>query len=107
VTVAVGHTFLSAVESNVPSGTTDVYVCIRADDVIVVRGADTASSPRNHLSATVHSITREGTLMRVELHCGFPLAALLTRQACEELALKCGDGVVALVKAPSVHLIPR
>lgn len=107
VTVAVGNTLLSAVESNVPSGTTDVHVCIRADDVIVLKGADTPSSPRNHLPATVHSIVREGTLMRVELDCGFALAALLTRQACEELALKPGDRVLALVKAPNVHLIPR
>ena len=102
-----GNALLSAVESNLPSGTTDVHVCIRDDDVIVLKGADTPSSPRNHLPATVRSITREGTLMRVELDCGFPLAALLTRQACEELALKCGDGIVALVKAPNVHLIPR
>ncbi len=48
---------------------------------------------------------REGILMRVELDCGFPLAALLTRQACEELALQAGDRVTALVKAPHVHLI--
>jgi molybdate transport system ATP-binding protein len=107
VTVAVGSTLLAAVESNAPPGTTDVHICIRADDVIVLKGADTPSSPRNHLSATVLSIMREGTLMRVELDCGFPLAALLTKQACEELALKPGDRVVALVKAPNVHVIPR
>jgi len=107
VTVAVGNTMLSAVEPNLPPGTNDVHVCVRADDVILLKGADTPSSPRNHLSSTVRSITREGTLMRVELDCGFRLAALLTRQACEELALKPGDRVVALVKAPNIHLIPR
>jgi molybdate transport system ATP-binding protein len=46
-------------------------------------------------------------MMRIDLDCGFPLAALLTKQACEELALKPGDSVVALVKAPNVHIIPR
>jgi len=107
VTVTVGNTLLAAVEANLPPGVTDVHVCIRADDVILFKGADTPSSPRNHLSSTVRSVTREGTLMRVELDCGFPLAALLTRQACEELALKPGDHAVALVKAPNIHLIPR
>jgi molybdate transport system ATP-binding protein len=74
---------------------------------MLLKGADAPSSPRNHLASTVRSITREGTLIRVELDCGFPLAAFLTRQACEELALNPGDRVVALVKAPNVHLIPR
>jgi len=49
----------------------------------------------------------EGPLVRIELDCSFPLSALLTRQACEELALQQGDGVLALVKAPNIHLIPR
>jgi molybdate transport system ATP-binding protein len=107
VTVAVGNTMLSAVEFNLPAGTADVYVCIRADDVILLKGADMPSSARNHLLGIVQSVNREGTLMRVELDCGFRLAALLTRQACEELAVKPGDWFLALVKAPHVHLIPR
>ena len=107
VIVAVGNTQLSAVESNLPRGTTDVHVCIRADDVILFKGADAPTSARNHLAATVRSIIREGALMRVELDCGFSLVALLTRQACEELALKPSDRVLTLVKAPKVHLIPR
>jgi molybdopterin-binding protein len=31
----------------------------------------------------------------------------VTRPACEELALKTGESVFALIKAPSVHLVPR
>jgi molybdate transport system ATP-binding protein len=107
VTVAVGNTLISAIKPDLPTGATDVHVCIRADDVILIKGADALGSPRDHLAATVRSITREGTLMRVELDCGFPLAALLTRQASDELALKPGDRVVALVKSSNVHLIPR
>lgn len=107
VTVQVGSTQLTAVESHLPRGTTDVYICIRADDVILLKGADRQSSSRNHLKGTIRSVSREGTLMRVELDCGFPLTALLTRQACEELSLTTGDSVVALVKAPKVHLMSR
>jgi molybdate transport system ATP-binding protein len=51
-------------------------------------------------------VAREGTLVRVELNCGFNLAALITRQACDEMALKSGDRIMALVKAPNIHLIP-
>jgi molybdenum ABC transporter ATP-binding protein len=107
VTVVVNTTLLAAVEPNLPPGATEVHVCIRADDVILLKGSDVPSSPRNHLAATVRSIAREGVLTRAELDCGFPLTALLTRQACEELDLRPGNRVVALVKAPNIHLIPR
>jgi molybdenum ABC transporter ATP-binding protein len=107
IIVAVGTTRLFAADPNVSLDRADVHVCICADDVMLARGPDAPSSPRNHLAATVRSITREGRLMRVELDCGFPLTALLTKQACEELALQAGDRVTALVKAPNVHLIAR
>jgi len=107
VTITVGSTLLTAVEQNLPSSAKEVYVCIRAEDVILLKGGDGQSSARNHLPAIVRTVTREGALMRVELDCGFVLKVLLTKQACEELALKTGDGVVALVKAPHIHLIPR
>jgi molybdate transport system ATP-binding protein len=107
VTVEVGSTLLSAVEQNLPPSVSHVYVCIHAADVILLKGPGKPSSPRNHLSATVQSVTSEGPLKRIDLDCGFPLAALLTKQGCEELALKGGDRVTALVKAPHIHLIAR
>jgi molybdopterin-binding protein len=73
----------------------------------VLKGGDVPGSARNHLPAVVKSLASEGPLMRVELDCGFLLAALLTKQACEELALQRGVKVVALVKAPHIQLIPR
>ena len=107
VTVEVGETRLSAAESNLPRGTIHVHVCIRGDDVILLKGADMPSSARNHLAATVAAVAPEGALMRIDLDCGFPLAALLTKQSCEQIGLMPGDRVVALVKAPNIHLIPR
>jgi molybdate transport system ATP-binding protein len=107
VTVAVGSTQITAMEHDLPHSTTDVSVCIRAEDVILLRGEAGPSSPRNHLPGTVRAVSREGPLMRVELDCGFPLVALLTRPACEELALAPGQAVIALIKAPSIHLIAR
>jgi molybdate transport system ATP-binding protein len=107
VTVAIGSTTIVAVDPGDSRGANEVYVCIRAEDVILLKGADPPSSPRNHLPATVQSISAEGPLLRVNLDCGFPLAALMTRQAREELALNLGDRVVAWIKAPNVHIVPR
>jgi molybdate transport system ATP-binding protein len=107
IIVAVGGVKLATVPQGLPDAAREVFVCIRAEDVILLKGEERNSSPRNRLAATVQSVIREGPMMRIDLDCGFPLIALLTKQACEELALKEGDRVVALVKAPHVHLIPR
>jgi molybdate transport system ATP-binding protein len=107
VNVVAGPTALVSAAQNLPANTREVYVCIRAEDVVVLKGGDVPSSARNRLPAVVKSVTREGALMRVELDCGFALVAQLTKQACEELALQPGTQVVALVKAPHIHLILR
>lgn len=107
VQVTVGSATVVAADQSLSSDASEVFVCIRAEDVIVLKGNDPASSARNHLRGTVHAISRDGPMRRVEIECGFRLAALLTRQACEELGLRPGDRVVALVKAPHIHLIPR
>ena len=107
VTVVVGSTMLTAVEENLPANAKDVWVCIRAEDVILVKGTASASSARNYLAASVQSLVPYGQLMRVEVDCGFTLTVLLTNQACEEMRLQPGDRVVALVKAQHIHLIPR
>ena len=106
VIVAAGDTKLVSLSAAIGIDT-EVYVCIRAEDVILVRGVPAQSSPRNCLPVVVQRMTTEGPTLRIELQGGLPLAAILTRQACEELALKPGDQVSALVKAPNVHLIQR
>jgi molybdate transport system ATP-binding protein len=85
----------------------EVFVCIRGEDVILQREAATASSVRNRLSARVVALHTEGALVRVELDAGFPLFALITRPACVELALREGEAITALIKAPAIHLVPR
>ncbi len=107
VSVAVGEQKLLALAKDLPAEINDVYVCVRAEDVIVIKGEPGRSSPRNCLSAVVRGLAAEGPMVRIDLDCSFPLSALLTRQACEELGLKTGERVLALVKAPNVHLIPR
>jgi molybdate transport system ATP-binding protein len=103
----IGGARLVAIEQELPAAASEVYVCIRAEDVILLKGDEARSSARNRLPATVRSVNRQGPLVRIDLDCGFPLIALLTKQACEELALAENDRVIALVKAPHIHLIPR
>ena len=105
VTVAAGSVHLVALAEGLAAGASQVLVCIRAEDVILARGPEVQSSPRNRLSATVLGMAREGPMVRVDLDCGFPLAALLTNQGCQELGLREGERVQALVKAPQIHLI--
>lgn len=105
-TVEVGHIQLTALANSLPPDTTSVYVCIRAEDIILSKEESGHTSPRNRLAAVVRRLVPEGPLVRIELDCGFSLAALLTKQACEELALQEGVHLVALIKAPQIHLIP-
>jgi len=105
VTIALGNQMLTAWAPDLPADTGDVYVCIRAEDVILAKGELPPSSPRNCLEATVVRLTQEAPMVRVELHCGFPLLALLTRRACEEMALQENHRVRALIKAPQIHVI--
>jgi molybdate transport system ATP-binding protein len=103
--VQVGRTRLAALAPEPPAK--DVFVCIRGEDVVLQRGEGGESSPRNRLDGVVETLTWEGPLVRVGLDCGFPLVALVTRPACTDLGLQIGDRLIALLKAPAVHLVPR
>ena len=86
----------------------DVLVCLRAEDVALARpGVDAAASPRNRLPSVVTAVSDEGTLVRVDLHAGFPLVAYVTRPALHDLGLAPGTRVDAVVKSPAVHLVRR
>jgi molybdate transport system ATP-binding protein len=84
-----------------------VFVCIRAEDVTLELSRRNAVSARNQLDGRVVAIQSEGALVRVTVDCGFLLAALVTRSACDELQIAEGSFVVAAVKATAVHLVPR
>jgi len=104
---AMASTHVQSWSSKLPANTREVYVCIRAENVVLLKGEDSVTSARNHLPGVVRSVGQDGPLMRVELDCGFPLTALLTKQSAEEMKLSPGDRVIAQVKAQHVHLIAR
>src|SRR5262249_1111094 len=85
----------------------DVFLCVRAEDVLLVQGEVGQTSARNRLPGTVRSVGTDGPLVRVELDCGFPLVAVVTRPAAPALGLRAGSDGVARVKAPAVRLGPR
>jgi molybdate transport system ATP-binding protein len=84
-----------------------VLACIRAEDVVLEPAGGAATSARNRLPATVVEVEPRGAMARVALSCGFPLVALVTRRSVDELELAPGRQVLALVKAPSVRLVPH
>jgi molybdate transport system ATP-binding protein len=107
IEVAVGAVILHVAEREPIAPGSDVYACIRAEDVTLETRSPGQASTRNHLAAHVVSIASEGPIERVTLDCGFALDALITRRSREELNLAPGSQVTAAIKATSVHLVPR
>jgi molybdate transport system ATP-binding protein len=106
VTVEIGAAHLVALDIADPHA--DVFACIRAESVTLEqRPPGSPTSARNHLPSRIVSVTREGPLARVVVDCGFRLTAIVTRQAEEELRLREGEQVVAVVKATSIRIVPR
>jgi tungstate transport system ATP-binding protein len=83
-----------------------VSVCIRPEDVTLALSR-VSSSARNSLAGTVNWAAFSGPLCRIEIDCGFPLIALVTKRSAEELGLKKGTQVYGTIKAVSIHVIGR
>jgi molybdopterin-binding protein len=63
----------------------------------------TRLSARNRLAGVVRKVEKDGVMALVEIEAGpYLLAAAITRDAVEELALAPGVPVVATIKATSV-----
>lgn len=85
-----------------------VLLCLRPEDVVLTPGeVDVPSSARNRLRGTVRRVTPTGTVVRVEVDCGFPIVATITRRSLEELSLGAGSKLMASFKATAAHLIPH
>jgi tungstate transport system ATP-binding protein len=84
----------------------EVHVCIRPEEIIISLQPP-SSSARNWFRGEVRLVALSGPYARVEMDCGFTLAALVTRRSAEELGLKVGQQVHASFKATAVHVISR
>ena len=85
----------------------EVFVCIRAEDVMLEKTSSIQLSARNQLPGRIVSTEPQGPVVRVVLDCGFSLSALVTRPAYDDLCLAPDSTVTAVVKATAIHLIDR
>jgi tungstate transport system ATP-binding protein len=94
--------------SELPAGSR-VILLLPYDDVTLnlPSAAAVTTSARNRFPGKVVKLFRAGSQVKVTLDCGFQLTALITRKSAEEMALREGTGVVAMIKAVSVRVIAR
>jgi ABC-type Fe3+/spermidine/putrescine transport system ATPase subunit len=102
VTIGIAGRVLTAVSSLAPGRR--ALACVHPEEVRIERAGDAAGEG---LTATVVAVTDRGPTLRLDLDCGFPLRALVTRRSARELALRAGDQVVVALAPESVHLIPE
>jgi len=91
-----------------PGGLEDeAFACIRAEEVLLEPSEGHASSAQNRLPGLILSRRDEGPLSRITVACGAELVALVTRASADRLGLAAGLQVAAVIKAPSVRIVPR
>jgi len=83
-----------------------VCACIRPEDVTLALSR-ISSSARNSFEGEIKWLVSMGPLTRVELQCGFPLVATVTKRSAEEMGLSKGKKVFATFKATAIHVIKR
>jgi len=91
-----------------PGGVEDeAYACVRAEEVVLEPFDGHDSSAQNRLAGVIATRRDEGPLVRITVDCGVRLIALVTRASADRLELVPGRRVSAVVKAPSVRIVPR
>ena len=104
VTIDGGGRFIEAISDY---GTGDaVGACVRPEDVTLSLSR-VSSSARNSFEGEVTWVVAMGPLTRVEIDCGFPLVALVTKRSAEEMSLTRGKQIYATFKATGVHVIKK
>ena len=104
VTVDIDDNVIEGI-SNLSPGE-EVYACIRPEEITLARAKDSTSA-RNTFPAEITRIVLFGPLARIEMDCGFPLVALITKRSAEEMGLQTGTPLYASFKATGVHIITR
>lgn len=104
VTVDIGGNVVEGVSALGPGQA--VYACIRPEEVTLALSPPTTSA-RNCFPGEISRMVSFGPLVRVEVDCGFPLVALVTKRSVEELDLRGGGRIHASFKATGVHILTR
>ena len=104
VGIGIGNNVIEAI-SNYQIGE-HVSVCIRPE-VITISNDRASSSARNTFVGAITRTVPSGALCKVEIDCGFPLVALITKRSADEMEFDKGKTVYASFKATAVHVIKR
>jgi tungstate transport system ATP-binding protein len=104
VTIDVGGYLIQAI-SDYSIGE-EVHALIRPEDITLALHKD-ASSARNTFEGRITRVFPVGALVRVEVACGFPLLAVVTKRSAQDLNLAVDNRVYATFKATAVHVIKR
>ena len=91
--------------SDYPAGE-EICACIRPEDITLALSR-VSSSARNSFAGVITRTVSFGALTRVEMDCGFPLVALVTKRSAEELGLEKGKQIYASFKATGVHVLKK
>jgi molybdopterin-binding protein len=94
------------------------YILIRAEDIFLEQdafldeaegyGAGTSvCSARNHLRGRIVEAIPSGPQVSIRIDCGFILTAKITKGSADRLDLFPGAVITAVIKASSIHFIPR
>lgn len=102
-TASVAETEVEAVGEE-PVGA-QVRVGVRPENVTLSLFQETCTSALNSFPGIINRIVPKGPYYKVELDCGFPLAAFVTARSLEELKLRAGAKVVASFKATAIHVL--
>jgi molybdopterin-binding protein len=89
-----------------PGGRTSAAGARRRSSLPSGSGLEQFISGRNQLVGRITSLQTAGLLAKVTVNVGGQtVTAIITRDACRELALKVGDMAAALIKATEVMII--
>lgn len=84
-----------------------VWVGLRPEDITLLPAESNLpqAGPGNRFAGRIVRMIPQGPLIRVAVDCGFPLSALVTRTAAQEIGLAQGSAVIATFKANTAHII--
>lgn len=83
-----------------------VYALIRPEDITLTLSKGVGSA-RNTFRGKIVRMALVGPLIRIEVDCGFPLLALVTKKSAEELNLAIGKLVHTSFKASAIRTLKR
>ena len=83
-----------------------VYVLIRPEDITLTISQDITSA-RNTFKGQITRESLVGPLARIEIDCGFPLLAVITKRSAEELKLNTGKELFVSFKATAIRTLER